>query len=217
MKILFVILISGNSCFAMWGQAKELAEKAADMSAISEAITELSTTISEENDLNNHLDIVKKSSSELRQTLQDLDYTQTEIDEILKGDQSAITDLANTITRTNNRIKRAKSLVNKVLAKQIASPEAVTATQSLEMSQTLREINSELAHQRMDRQLEKDRKRSTLVQEQIERKKKEAFFKRQFSLMEKSSRLNNVSYHPFKENPKTEPKSTSYNFLSWVL
>ena len=29
MKILFVILISGNSCFAMWGQAKELAEKAA--------------------------------------------------------------------------------------------------------------------------------------------------------------------------------------------
>lgn len=217
MKILFAILISSNPCFAMWDQAKELAEKASDMTAISEAITELSTTISDENDLNNHLEIVKKSSSDLRQTLQDLDYTQTEIEEILQGDQTAIADLASTITRTNNRIKRAKSLADKLAAIKILSPEAVTATQSLEMNQTLREINSELAHQRMDRQLEKDRKRATLVQEQLERKKKDAFFKRQFSLMEKSSRLNNVSYHPFKENPKTEAKSSSYNFLSWVL
>lgn len=217
MKCLFLLLLVSHTCHAFWNDAKEAAEKAADIEIITDAITDLSEAVSDEKELSNHLNSVKKSSADVRGTLRDLNYTHEEIDDLLKGDELAIEDLSGTISRTARRIKRAKNLGQKIGLLTAGSPEAVTAVQSLEMNQTLREIHSELAHQRMDRQIEKDKQRAEILEKRVAEKKKEAFFKKQFALMEKSSRIGTVSYFPFKDNGKTESKDSRNSIFSWVL
>jgi hypothetical protein len=197
----------------IWADAKQAAEKAADAEILLDAVNELSETVADESDLNKQLGSARQKSTELRSSLRELNLTKEEIDDVLQGDQMALDDIANTITRTSRRIKKAKDLKSKFAKYAAGTPAAVNAVQTMEMNQTLREIHTELTHQRIDRQIEKENKRGLVVEEMIEEKRKEAFFKRQFSLMDRSSRINNVSFFPFENSDKGRTKDVS--FFRW--
>jgi len=194
-----LFILFSNQCFAqLWTDAKNMADSAASVTYLTESITELADSISDESELRNHLNEVKKTSSDIQNTLRDLQYTDSEINDIFSGSNSSTQDISNNISRTARRINRAKELVKKIAQITSAKPEAVTAAQTMEMNQTLQNIEMELQHQRMDREMNKDIQRSEMLKEKLAQKRKEAFFKRQFALMQDSSKTTSGSFFPFK-------------------
>jgi hypothetical protein len=210
---LFYLTLPFFAQATIWNDTKQIAEKAADAEIILDAVSELSESVADETDLAKQLESARQKSSALRNSLSDLNLTNDEINEILKGDEVAIEDIASTLNRTSRRIKKAKELKLKFAKYSAGTPAAVNAVQTMEMNQTLREIHSELTRQRIDRQIEKENKRGLIVDEMIAEKRKEAFFKRQFAMMERSSRINNVSFFPFEKKENGQFKEVS--FFRW--
>ena len=212
---ILVIAFSYRSKASLLGDTKSAAEKMADTEIIIDAVNELVQETTDDDELNNHLKTLRQKNADIRSTLMDLNYTNEEIEDLIHGDEISAANLASTIARTTRRIQRARQLKSKLSLLTSGSPAAVNAVQSIQMNQTLREIHSELAHQRMDRQIEIDNRRAAILEEKVAEKQKEAFFKKQFSLMQKSSRINNVSFFPFQE--KTETKSKGISFFKWTF
>lgn len=195
--IVLSILLSCPNAFSFWEVVKSSTEKAADTEMLLDAINDLSTTITDENELNQQLETVKRSSKELRGYLSDLNYTSDEIDAILQGDLSRTADLTTSLSRTTRRIQRGKNLIKKLATISAGSPEAVTATQAIDMNRTLGDIHSELLKARMDRELQRDRERASDIERKVTVAKRKAFFARQYELMGARNKEGEAAFFPF--------------------
>ena len=208
---ILTLITLGHPAAAFWEAARAAAEKAADSEMIIDSVKELSDSVADENELTKHLSQLNKTSSDLRNSLMDIGYTSDEVEEIMKG-ESNVGDIATSISRTARRISRGKNLIKKIGILTAGSPAAVTATQTMEMNGSLQEILVELQHQRIDREQQKDEKRIAEMKVRLAEKRKQAFYKKQFAMMQRSSSKEATSFFPFKVEDQQKNSSL---FGSW--
>ncbi len=191
--LLFSLLLYSNTSSAFFSAASDIADRAISAELVIDSVQELSETVYDDADLYAQLKAVQSQSKEIRETIRYVGNTSDEIEALLKEDDYFVRDMASTISRVANRIKKGKALVKKAGILSKGGVEAVTATEVMKTNNILQEMNLKDVSKDLEKHREKQRLALIKIKKDADKKK---FFDEQFALMSKRQK-GSLTYSPF--------------------
>ena len=191
--LLFSLLFYSNTSSAFFSAASDITDRAISAELVIDSIQELSETVYDDADLYAQLNSVQAQSKEIRETIRYVGNTSDELEALLKEDDYFVRDMASTISRVANRIKKGKALVKKAGVLSKGGVEAVTATEVMKTNNILQEMNLKEVSKDLEKHREKQRLSLIKIRKDADKKK---FFDEQFELMSKK-RTGSLTYSPF--------------------
>lgn len=157
-----------------------------------ESIDDGGDTSSEE--VKNASQNLKKISEEMR----DLGYTSEDIKDIIQSGGLDSRNLAGSISKMSQRIRKTKNLLKKVGILAVAKPEAVTAGESLKSTAILSDIHYELKLARLDRMKDRQSEELEKIKSEKMQKEEKKLFIDQLVLMQRRNSKNQYAFNSFK-------------------
>lgn len=141
----FLVVIVGLSFFLLTGFVKDAADIFAGLSMITDTVTDINDAVLEEELVAKQVDATINQQREIESALRELDYTQSEINDILGADSGGSNNTLFVLQRAAQNIKRAKELIKRLKTAGQINPDVATAGYTAMSAKSLTDIKLLLA------------------------------------------------------------------------
>lgn len=163
-----------------------------------DAATELIESIDDSDSSSEDLKSASQNLQKISEEMRDIGYTSEDIKDIIQSGGLDSRNLAGSISKMSQRIRKTKNLLKKVGILAVAKPEAVTAGESLKSTAILSDIHYELKLARLDRIKDRQSEELEKIKAQKLQKEEKKLFIDQLALMQRRNSKNQYAFNGFK-------------------